>query len=92
MHSSAAISPVEATVASNGSPVTLVADSFNVQAGWRYMPVPEERIVLEKDQRLLCRITAPADEITLSGTLVFDAIGVSRAVVSGAAVFGPALS
>jgi hypothetical protein len=30
-------------VAADGSLVTLVADSFNVQAGWRYLPVPEAR-------------------------------------------------
>ena len=35
------------TVAADGSPVTLLADSFNVQAGWRYLPLPEERFVLE---------------------------------------------
>jgi hypothetical protein len=27
-------------VAADGSPATLLADSFNVQAGWRYLPVP----------------------------------------------------
>jgi hypothetical protein len=62
-------------VAANGSPVTLLADSFNVQAGCRYLPVPEERIVLEKDPRLVVRITAPAGEVTLNGTLVFEEIG-----------------
>jgi hypothetical protein len=35
-----------------------------VQAGWRYLPVPEERPILERDQRLVVRISAPADEIT----------------------------
>jgi hypothetical protein len=55
--------------------VTLLADSWNVQAGWRYLPVPEERLVLERDQRLVVRISAPADEITLNGTLVFEEIG-----------------
>jgi hypothetical protein len=34
------------------------------------MPVTEERIVLENGQRLKARITAPADELTLNGTLV----------------------
>jgi hypothetical protein len=36
---------------------------------------PEERIILEKDQRPVCRITAPADELTLNGRLVFEEIG-----------------
>ncbi len=63
------------TVAADGSPATLLADSFNVQAGWRYMPVVEERIVLEKDQRLVVRITAPAGGLTLNGSLAFEEIG-----------------
>jgi hypothetical protein len=44
-------------------PVTLLAESWNVQA------LPEERIVLETDQRLVVRISAPADEVTLDGTV-----------------------
>jgi hypothetical protein len=74
----AAGSTVEAnntTVANTGTPITLLADAWNVQVGWRYLPLPEERIILEKSQRLVCRITAPADSITLNGTLVFEEIG-----------------
>lgn len=63
------------TVASGGSPATLIADSWNVQRGWRYCPPPAERIVLEKSQRAVVRITAPADAITLNGTLVFEELG-----------------
>jgi hypothetical protein len=33
------------------------------------------RIVLERDQRLVVRISAPADEITLNGSLVFEEVG-----------------
>jgi hypothetical protein len=43
--------------------------SWKVQPGWKYRPVPAERIVLKRDQRLVARITAPADEITLNGEL-----------------------
>jgi hypothetical protein len=63
------------TVASSGSPVTLRSESFNVAAGYRYYPVPEERIILAPSERFVVRITAPADAITLNGTLVFDEIG-----------------
>ena len=59
--------------------MTLLADSWNVAGGWRYYPVPDERIVLEKDQRLVVRISAPADAITLNGTLVFEEIGKTAA-------------
>ncbi len=60
------------TVAANGSPVTLVADAWNVAAGWWYYPPEEEQIVLAPSQRLVVRITAPADSITVNGTLLFE--------------------
>jgi hypothetical protein len=31
--------------------------------------------ILEKDQRLVVRVSAPADEITMNATLVFEEIG-----------------
>lgn len=43
--------------------------------GWRHYPVPGERIVLEREQRLVMCISAPADEVTLNGTLPFEEIG-----------------
>lgn len=63
------------TVANTGSAVTLLADTFNVQAGWRYYPAPEDRIVIEPGVILVVRITAPADSLTMNGTLVFQEIG-----------------
>lgn len=73
-----ASSTVEAnntTVASNGSPVTLIADAWNVQGGWWYTPDENEMIVIDVSTRLVFRITAPADSITLNATLVFEEIG-----------------
>lgn len=35
----------------------------------------EDMLVLEKSQRLVARIGAPADEITMNATLVFEEIG-----------------
>lgn len=76
------------TVATGGSPETMVADSFNVAAGWVYRPgsiegvhrnpagPTDERIILQPSTRLVCRITAPADSITMNGTLVFEELGV----------------
>ena len=43
--------------------------------GWRLYPVPDERIVREREQRLVVRISAPADEVTLNGRLPFEEIG-----------------
>lgn len=76
--STAAVSTVarnNTTVATGGSPVTLLADSFHVAAGFRWYPAPEEQITLEPSQRFVVRISAPADSITLNGTLVFQEIG-----------------
>lgn len=67
------------TVANTGTAVTLLADSFNVQAGFRYYPAPEDRLVVEPSVRLVVRITAPADSITCNGTLIFQEVG--KAVV-----------
>lgn len=74
----AAVSSVErnnTTVAQDGTGVVLLADSFNVMGGFRYYPVPEERIEVGVSQRLVVRITAPADSLTLNGTLVFEEVG-----------------
>jgi len=75
----AAASAVErnnTTPASGGSPVTLVADAFNIQQGWMWRAWEEcEEIILEVGQRLVVRITAPADEVTANGTILFEEIG-----------------
>lgn len=63
------------TVASTGSPITLFADAWNVQAPFLWIPTEKEhRIVLEASQRFVVRITAPADAITLNGTLLFEEV------------------
>jgi len=75
----AAVSAVEAnntTVASGGSPVTLVADAFNIQQGWCWRAWEEyEEIILEVNQRLVVRLSAPIDPLTMNGTLLFEEIG-----------------
>lgn len=73
-----ASSTVEAnntTVANTGTAVTLLADTMNVQAGWQYYPAPHDHMVLDYSQRLVVRITAPADSLTMNGTLIFQEIG-----------------
>lgn len=73
-----AASTVEAnntTVANTGTPLTLLADAFNVMGGFRYYPIPEERLEIAASERLVFRITAPADSLTMNGTLVFEEIG-----------------
>ena len=61
------------TLAQNGAGDLLFADTMNIQAGWWYAPPHDEQIVLDNgNQRLVVRITAPADSITMNATLMFE--------------------
>jgi hypothetical protein len=74
----AAGSTVEAnntSLATSGSTATLFDRAFNVQIGFFWQPTPECRIVLSPSQRLVVRIAAPADSLTMHGTLVFEEVG-----------------
>lgn len=62
------------TVANTGTVVTVMADVWNVQAGYQKVWTPETRPVLRNGQRLVVRQSAPADAITQSGTIVFEEI------------------
>lgn len=70
--SAATVEANNTTVASGGSPETVIADVVNVAAGWYYEPPPEERISISDGERLVFRINAPADSLTLNGTVVFE--------------------
>ena len=70
--SAATVEANNTTVASGGSPETLIADTMNVASGWFHEPPPEERISIKDGERLVVRINAPADEITINGTVVFE--------------------
>ncbi len=62
------------TQASAATPIH--EDTFNIQAGWFYRPTPEERIVISPSGILVVELpVAPADSITMSGTITFEAIG-----------------
>jgi hypothetical protein len=63
------------TVASAGTAVVLLPDDFNVRAGYIYLPVPEERITIAAGTRVVVRITAPADSLTMSGSLIYQECG-----------------
>lgn len=68
------------TVAVNGagSPKTLRAAVWNLQGafgGFLYRPKARDRIIVEKSQRFVCRITAPADSITLNASILFEEVG-----------------
>ena len=58
--------------AGSGALTTVLAEAFNVQAGWEYFPPPEQRMLFLPTEAVVVSITAPADAVTLSGTLVFE--------------------
>lgn len=62
----------DTTVATtSGTAQTLIADGFNVRAGYIWLPAPEHRIVVANAEAVVVRLNlAPADSLTISGTLV----------------------
>lgn len=58
--------------AGSGALTTLRAEALNVQAGWQYLPTPEQRITFLPAEACVVSITAPADAVTLSGTIVIE--------------------
>ena len=59
-------------MAQNGSAATLLAEVWNVQVPYLYRPDAEGRIIVAPGERLVVRIGAPADSLTVNGTLVFE--------------------
>jgi hypothetical protein len=57
---------------SGGSLTTVRAEAFNVQAGYQYLPPPEQRILFLAAEMCVVSITAPADAVTLSGTAIIE--------------------
>jgi hypothetical protein len=53
----------------------IVADTFNVQAGWLYVPTPEERIIILPTEGFIVNLPgAPNDSLTMSGSVTFEEI------------------
>lgn len=63
------------TVATGGSPLVCWVDVWNVQAGYQMWWPPESHILVAPSSRIVVTQTAPADEITMSGTLIYEALG-----------------
>ncbi len=86
-YSRAAGATVEAnnTTVATTSGILLWATTWHVQAGFIWRP-PEDvvradpfrrHILIKPSQRLVIRITVPADEITTNGSILFEEIGKS---------------
>lgn len=64
------------TQLSGGTNVVLHSEAFNVMQGLHYVPVPESRITFRGQTRCVVELeTAPADSLTVSGTMVVEEIG-----------------
>lgn len=60
------------TIANTGTTTTYLAGGWNVQGGAEKWWTPETRPVLRNSERGVLRMSAPADAITLSGTIYFE--------------------
>lgn len=62
-----------ATIASAGTALTLVADTFNVRAGWQWGPQPQGMGIWTSGADLLVvrLMAAVADDVAMSGTATF---------------------
>jgi len=52
------------------------AETWNAQVGWLYQPTPEERLTVAPSGRLVISLpAAPADALSMSGTMTFAFLG-----------------
>lgn len=70
----------DTTQAGTGTIVTVQAGAFNIQAGLLYAPrydeFIDERITVEAGSRFVVSLdSAPADALTVSGTILFEELG-----------------
>lgn len=64
------------TKASTGTIVTMKADNWNVRSPYLYLPTPEMRWIMGPSTRMTVElVAAPADSITMSGTIWFEELG-----------------
>lgn len=63
------------TQATGGSPVTVRASSWNVRGGYQMLWDPLKWLYVPSSGRLVLAQTAPADSITMNGTLFLAEVG-----------------
>lgn len=63
------------TIASTGTALIMHADVWNTALPFQYRPTPEERDNLSPSSRMVIRVSAPADAITTTCTVIFEEIG-----------------
>ena len=63
----------DTTPASAGTAVNMHVETFNVRAGWIYLPTPECRIATKNAEFLCIRLlAAPADSVTMGCTVLIE--------------------
>lgn len=67
---------IEANNTTEATTQTIIFDeAFNVQAGWFWVPTPEERITIPTSGILTVGlITVPSDSLTMHGSITFEEI------------------
>lgn len=67
----------DTTAANTGTIYTLKADAFNVRAGLIWMPTPKitELFFVAPSTRIVLGIAAPADSLTMHGTITWEEFG-----------------
>lgn len=63
------------TVASAGSPESLMEDAWNTRAGYDMAFAPEESPEAVNGERICVRSSAPADAVTIRGTIWVEELG-----------------
>ena len=59
-----------------GTTTEILSDSFNIRSGWLYQPSEKEMIWLSPSGILVVELpVAPADAITMQGTITFEVFG-----------------
>ena len=59
-----------------GTTVVLLSETFNIRSGWFYNPAPDERMVVSPSGIVVVELpVAPADELTMEGSITFEEIG-----------------
>ena len=59
-----------------GTTVVLLSEAFNIRSGWFYNPPPDERVVISPSGIVVVELpVAPADELTMEGSITFEEIG-----------------
>ena len=64
------------TTQANTGTARTAEDGFNIRVGYDYCPTPEERIVIGPSARYVLELpVAPADSLTMNGSITFEEIG-----------------